>query len=96
MVQWNRDGAYRRLPRGGRGSQLPDLCHQGDNLPVASREGGVDRNRQSGPDSHRAGVASREGGVDRNQIRATPEGEDPRRLPRGGRGSQQDAYRNHC
>ena len=36
--------------------------------PVASREGGVDRNLQSQDEAYGAAVASREGGVDRNRM----------------------------
>ena len=57
---------------------------------VASREGGVDRNRnQTAFIRLRAHVASREGGVDRNSARRSAAVTDWRRLPRGGRGSQQ-------
>ena len=59
-----------RLPRGGRGSQHPGPIRQLPALDkeVASREGGVDRNRliEDHGSSSRMGVASREGGVDRN------------------------------
>ena len=61
----------RRLPRGGRGSQLLNLLLESKLVMVASREGGVDRNeafRKLGPAEKE--VASREGGVDRNSVQA--------------------------
>ena len=79
-----------RLPRGGRGSQHATFRSRRQHADVASREGGVDRNiRCESSGEELAVVASREGGVDRNTTSIMVRPYDVRRLPRGGRGSQQ-------
>ena len=85
-----------------RGAWIATIRQAGFESPasVASREGGVDRNRDIMYNSAAKPVASREGGVDRNSRtgrraaahRVFPV-RDASRLPRGGRGSQRRGTR---
>ncbi|MCI6787717.1 MAG: hypothetical protein MR574_08405, partial [Oscillospiraceae bacterium] len=54
-----------------------------DNCPVATREGGVDRNYANGHKVQQRTVATREGGVDRNGIFGAPQTFAERHRPQG-------------
>ena len=78
-----------RLPRGGRGSQQGCGSHGPLHRSVASREGGVDRNKKVPPLSLMLAGRLPRGGRGSQPVRSrAPRRAVEGRLPRGGRGSQ--------